>query len=67
MAAFLVVYFTQLGGSNVAPLSLSSGSTSSEKPTLTKAQLAGRWSITSNSVAGYRVREQLAFLQSPSS
>ncbi|MBV8445632.1 MAG: YceI family protein [Candidatus Dormibacteraeota bacterium] len=66
-AAFLVVYLTQFGGSNVAPLTLSSGSASpAARPTLTRAQLAGKWTVTSPSVAGYRVREQLAFLQSPS-
>jgi polyisoprenoid-binding protein YceI len=66
VAAFVIVYLTQFGGSNVAPLSLSTGTSSSAKPTLTKSELAGTWTIASGSVAGYRVREQLAFLQSPS-
>lgn len=65
VATFTIVYLTQLGGSHVAPLSLSTGSRASATPALGESELAGKWTVTKGSVAGYRVRETLAFIQSP--
>jgi polyisoprenoid-binding protein YceI len=65
VAAFGGVYLTLFRGSSVAPLSLST-TTQAPAPALTATQLSGSWTVASGSVAGYRVREQLAFLASPS-
>lgn len=62
------LYFVLFGGSSVAPLALSSHPNRSTSATAaaTDTQLAGSWTIASGSVAGYRVREQLAVLPAPS-
>lgn len=71
IGGFLGTYLLLFRGSSAAPLALSSappataaaggGSTPAAAETL-----AGSWTIATGSVAGYRVREQLAFLPSPS-
>jgi polyisoprenoid-binding protein YceI len=69
-AAFAVVYFLLFSGSAPAPLALSSGTGASSTPVPTPAvagaQVPGTWSVPGRSVAGDRVREQLAFLSAPS-
>ena len=62
IAAFLITYFVVLGGSSVAPLALSiaRASASGSARVAPPASLTGTWAIASGSVAGYRVREQLA-------
>lgn len=71
LGAFAVVYFVVLGGSSVAPLALSTAKPS-QPPAAASASaapvtdLAGDWSVASGSVAGYRVREQLAELPAQS-
>jgi polyisoprenoid-binding protein YceI len=66
-AAVLFVYFVLFSHSAPAPLSLASPSSSTAAaPALTASEIPGTWSVAAHSVAGYRVREQLAFLQAPS-
>jgi polyisoprenoid-binding protein YceI len=62
------VYLVIFGTSSPAPLRLSTASPSASSPAtaLAASQLAGTWNVGSGSVVGYRVREQLAFLQAPS-
>jgi polyisoprenoid-binding protein YceI len=60
VAGFVGVYFILFNGSSAAPLRLSSGPVSGGH--LTAAAAAGTWSIAPSSIAGYRVREKLAFL-----
>ncbi|HTX29830.1 MAG TPA: YceI family protein [Solirubrobacteraceae bacterium] len=60
VAAFLVIYFVIFPTSSPRPLSLSSSAAS--VPVSSGGRLAGRWTIASGSVAGYRVREKLGFL-----
>ncbi|MDP9233085.1 MAG: YceI family protein [Actinomycetota bacterium] len=57
-AAVYVLFFTP---DSVAELSLRTASTP-----INSDDLSGSWSPTSGSVAGYRVREKLAFLSAPS-
>jgi polyisoprenoid-binding protein YceI len=66
-AAVLFVYFVLFSHSAPAPLSLTAPSTSAAaSPALTASEIPGTWTVAAHSVAGYRVREQLAFLQAPS-
>jgi polyisoprenoid-binding protein YceI len=66
-AGVLFVYFVLFSHSAPAPLSLTSPSSSTAaSPALTAAEIPGTWTVAAHSVAGYRVREQLAFLQAPS-
>jgi polyisoprenoid-binding protein YceI len=58
---FLVVFPT----SAPQKLAVSASSTPSSSPALS-AQAAGSWTVAKNSVAGYRVREQLGFVGAPS-
>jgi polyisoprenoid-binding protein YceI len=62
--AFLATYLTLFRGSSLAPLALSQ-STATAGPSLAASQLPGSWTVASGSVAGYRVREQLAFVSAP--
>ena len=48
-----------------AKLGLSATASASGSP-LASGQVAGSWTVAKNSVAGYRVREQLAFVGAPS-
>ena len=70
LALFTATYFLLFSGSSPPPLALASGggasSTPVPTPALTAASIPGRWSVAAGSVAGYRVREQLAFLSAPS-
>jgi len=68
-----LLYQVVFGTSSPPPLSLSTPSPTSASATQsspasqgTAGQLAGSWTVASGSVAGYRVREQLAFLSAPS-
>jgi polyisoprenoid-binding protein YceI len=65
---FALLYFVVFGTSSPAPLRLSTATPSAGTPSspADPAQLAGTWTVGGGSVAGYRVREQLAFLQAPS-
>lgn len=66
-ASVLFVYFVLFSHSAPAPLALSAPSSSAAAlPALTSSEIPGTWTVASKSVAGYRVREQLAFLQAPS-
>jgi polyisoprenoid-binding protein YceI len=66
-AGVLFVYFVLFSHSAPAPLSLTSPSSSTAaSPALAASEIPGTWSVAAHSVAGYRVREQLAFLQAPS-
>ena len=58
--AFAVVYFVLFPTSSPKPLTLSKSA--AVVPVSSSAGLAGRWTIASGSVAGYRVREKLGFL-----
>jgi polyisoprenoid-binding protein YceI len=63
--AIAFVYFVLFSHSAPATLSLGTSATAVPTPALTAAQIPGSWSVGSGSLAGYRVREQLAFLQAP--
>jgi len=62
----LFVYFILFSHSAPAPLALTSPAAAAASPASTAAPIPGTWTVASHSVAGYRVREQLAFLQAPS-
>jgi polyisoprenoid-binding protein YceI len=62
-----VAYFVVFAGSSPQKLALSSPTpTASGSPTASAGIGAGTWTVASGSVAGYRVREQLASLPAPS-
>ncbi|HEY0493584.1 MAG TPA: YceI family protein, partial [Candidatus Dormibacteraeota bacterium] len=66
IAAVLVVLFLVVFPTS-APKKLAISSTSSPSTSpLVSGQAAGSWTVARNSVAGYRVREQLAFVGAPS-
>jgi len=65
-AGVLFVYFVLFSHSAPAPLALTSPSAAAATPALTATEIPGAWTVASHSVAGYRVREQLAFVQAPS-
>src|SRR3984957_18605043 len=66
-AGVLFVYFVLFSQSAPAPLAvLRRASTAAASPALTSSEIPGSWTVAAKSVAGYRVREQLAFLQAPS-
>jgi polyisoprenoid-binding protein YceI len=67
--AAALIYFVAFGASSPPPLTLSPASTAAAgagSAPVSAAQVAGTWSVAGGSVAGYRVREQLAFLTAPS-
>jgi polyisoprenoid-binding protein YceI len=64
-AGVLFVYFVLFSHSAPAPLALSAPA-STAAAALTSSEIPGTWTVAAKSVAGYRVREQLAFLQAPS-
>jgi polyisoprenoid-binding protein YceI len=70
VAAFLLVYFVVFPTSSPKPFKLTSStatgttSTTTQSPSVT--ELTGNWKVASGSQAGYRVREQLAFLPAES-
>jgi len=68
-AAVGVTYFVVFAGSSPQKLALSSPTptaSGSPRATASAGAGAGTWTVTSGSVAGYRVREQLASLPAPS-
>jgi polyisoprenoid-binding protein YceI len=60
-----VVYFVVFPSSSPKPFRLARSPTTTTQTTAPTG-LAGRWQIAAGSQAGYRVREQLAFLPAPS-
>jgi polyisoprenoid-binding protein YceI len=65
-AGVLFVYFVLFSHAAPAPLALASPSATTQSPALISIKIPGTWTVASKSVAGYRVREQLAFLTAPS-
>ena len=65
-AGVLFIYFVLFSHSAPAPLALASPAATAQSPALTAAEITGTWTVESKSVAGYRVRERLAFLSAPS-
>jgi polyisoprenoid-binding protein YceI len=65
-AGVLFIYFVLFSHSALAPLALTSPAATTQSPALTASEIPGTWTVGSKSVAGYRVREQLAFLSAPS-
>src|SRR3984893_10361578 len=63
-----IVYFVVFAGSSPQKLALSSPTPSASGSTASAAATpgAGNWTVGSGSVAGYRVREQLASFAAPS-
>src|SRR5205823_5675904 len=66
VAAGLFVYFGILSNDSPAEFSLEKGSTENTAAAPPTGELAGTWTVTSGSQAGYRVREKLASLPAPS-
>jgi polyisoprenoid-binding protein YceI len=65
VAALTVLFLLVLPTSAPEKLAISASSSASSSP-VASGQAAGSWTIAKNSVAGYRVREQLAFVGAPS-
>jgi polyisoprenoid-binding protein YceI len=65
-AGVLFIYFVLFSHSAPAPLALTSPAATAHSPALTASEIPGTWTVGAKSVAGYRVREQLAFLSAPS-
>jgi polyisoprenoid-binding protein YceI len=65
LAALAVLFLVVLPTSAPQKLAISAGSSPTGSP-VASGQAAGSWTIAKNSVAGYRVREQLAFVGAPS-
>lgn len=67
VAGATALYFVLFGGSSAAPLALRGlPSQSAAATAASDTQLPGPWTVAAGSVAGYRVREQLAFLPAAS-
>jgi polyisoprenoid-binding protein YceI len=70
VVAFLLVYFVVFPTSSPAPFKLATSTTASTSGTssgsTSTVSAGGRWSVTSGSEAGYRVREKLGFLPAES-
>jgi len=64
VAGFLFIYFVLFPTSSPKPFSLTSPA--AVTPVSTATRFAGRWTIATGSVAGYRVREKLGFLPAES-
>ncbi|HYS29451.1 MAG TPA: YceI family protein [Candidatus Limnocylindria bacterium] len=63
--AFGGVYWLLLGGSSPRQLTIQPASTASPATTASASPGVGTWTVGTGSVAGYRVREQLAGLAAP--
>ncbi len=63
LAGFLLIYFVLFPTSSPKPFKLTPAATAQ---TTAAGSLGGRWSIARGSLAGYRVREKLAFLPAQS-
>jgi polyisoprenoid-binding protein YceI len=66
VAAGLFVYFGILSNDSPPEFSLEKGSTNNTAVAPPAGELAGTWTVTGGSQAGYRVREKLANLPAPS-
>jgi polyisoprenoid-binding protein YceI len=68
VAAFLIIYFVIFPTSSPKPFKLTPAKTtaSTATSTATIGDLSGEWTIAQGSLAGYRVREKLAFLPADS-
>jgi len=69
VVGFSVIYFVFLPTSSPKPFTLTTSTASTAAPSSTTSsstRLAGRWLLAAGSQAGYRVREQLAFLPAQS-
>ena len=64
VVGFLLIYFVLFPTSSPKPLSLSSSVAA--VPVSAGTTFAGRWTIATGSLAGYRVREKLGFLPAES-
>jgi polyisoprenoid-binding protein YceI len=64
IAGFAVIYFVLFPTSSPKPFALSASA--STGPVSSSTRFAGDWKIATGSVAGYRVREKLAFLPAES-
>lgn len=64
IVALVGVYFLLFPTSSPKPLTLATPATSA--PVSASTTIAGHWTVASGSVAGYRVREKLAFLPAQS-
>ena len=64
-AALAVLFLVVFPTGAPQKLAISASSSASSSP-VSSGQAAGSWTIAKNSVAGYRVREQLAFVGAPS-
>ena len=64
VAGFAIIYFVLFPTSSPPPLRLSSATPAT--PVSSGTSLAGTWTVGPGSVAGYRVREKLAFLPAES-
>jgi polyisoprenoid-binding protein YceI len=64
LALAAVIYFVVFPSSSPKPFRLARSPV--HTPAAAPTQLTGRWQIAAGSQAGYRVREQLAFLPAPS-
>jgi polyisoprenoid-binding protein YceI len=65
-AGVLFIYFVLFSHSAPAPLALTVPPATTGSPALASTEIPGTWTVASKSVAGYRVRERLAFLSAPS-
>ncbi|MBV8735419.1 MAG: YceI family protein [Solirubrobacterales bacterium] len=64
LGGFGFIYFVLFPTSSPKPFSLSTSRVA--VPVSSSTELAGRWTVAAGSVAGYRVREKLAFLPAES-
>ncbi len=65
VAALVVLFLLVLPTSAPQKLAIGASSSASSTP-VASGQAAGSWTVAKNSLAGYRVREQLAFVGAPS-
>jgi polyisoprenoid-binding protein YceI len=65
VAALAVLFLLVLPTSAPQKLAISASNSASSSP-VASGEAAGSWTVARNSVAGYRVREQLAFVGAPS-
>jgi polyisoprenoid-binding protein YceI len=68
VAAFLIIYFVIFPTSSPKPFKLTPARTTASPATnaATVGEVSGQWTIAQGSLAGYRVREKLAFLPADS-
>jgi len=66
VVVFLLVYFVIFPTSSPKPFKLATSTATTSPASTSTAGATGRWSVTTGSEAGYRVREKLAFLPAQS-